>query len=233
MSDTNYNELSKNGLWNNNVALVQLLGLCPLLAVTGTVINGLGLGLATLLTLVLSNTVVSMIRNWVRPEVRVPVFVMIIASIVTTIELSMNAWFYDLYKVLGIFIPLIVTNCSILARAEAYASKNRILPSATDGFMMGVGFMLVLVLLGAMRELIGRGTLLADAHLMFGETARNWTIVFVEDYSGFLLAILPPGAFLGLGLIIAMKNLIDRNNERRQRQASPSTDTQDTLADAT
>lgn len=234
MSDTNYNELSKNGLWNNNVALVQLLGLCPLLAVTGTVINGLGLGLATLLTLVLSNMVVSMIRNWVRPEVRVPVFVMIIASIVTTIELSMNAWFYDLYKVLGIFIPLIVTNCSILARAEAYASKNRVLPSATDGFMMGVGFMLVLVVLGALRELIGRGTLLADAHLMFGEVARNWTIVFVEDYSGFLLAILPPGAFLGLGLIIAMKNLIDRNIKRRQLQTLPqATDTKDALADAT
>lgn len=234
MSDTNYNALSKNGLWNNNVALVQLLGLCPLLAVTGTVINGLGLGLATLLTLVLSNTVVSIIRHWVRPEVRVPVFVMIIASIVTTIELSMNAWFFELYKVLGIFIPLIVTNCGILARAEAYASKNRVLPSAMDGFMMGAGFMLVLVILGAMRELIGRGTLLADAHIMFGEVARNWTIVLVDDYSGFLLAILPPGAFIGLGLIIAVKNLIDRNIERRQKQISlQSTDDQDTLADAT
>ena len=234
MSDTNYNTLSKNGLWNNNVALVQLLGLCPLLAVTGTVINGLGLGLATMLTLVLSNTVVSIIRHWVRPEVRVPVFVMIIASIVTTIELSMNAWFFELYKVLGIFIPLIVTNCGILARAEAYASKNRVMPSAMDGFMMGAGFMLVLVILGAMRELIGRGTLLADAHIMFGEVARNWTIVLVEDYSGFLLAILPPGAFIGLGLIIAAKNLIDRNIERRQKQISlKSTDAQDTLADAT
>ena len=234
MSDTNYNTLSKNGLWNNNVALVQLLGLCPLLAVTGTVINGLGLGLATMLTLVLSNTVVSIIRHWVRPEVRVPVFVMIIASIVTTIELSMKAWFFELYKVLGIFIPLIVTNCGILARAEAYASKNRVMPSAMDGFMMGAGFMLVLVILGAMRELIGRGTLLADAHIMFGEVARNWTIVLVEDYSGFLLAILPPGAFIGLGLIIAAKNLIDRNIERRQKQISlKSTDAQDTLADAT
>lgn len=234
MSDTNYNTLSKNGLWNNNVALVQLLGLCPLLAVTGTVINGLGLGLATMLTLVLSNSVVSIIRHWVRPEVRVPVFVMIIASIVTTIELSMNAWFFELYKVLGIFIPLIVTNCGILARAEAYASKNRVLPSAMDGFMMGAGFMLVLVILGAMRELIGRGTLLADAHIMFGEVARNWTIVLVEDYSGFLLAILPPGAFIGLGLIIAVKNLIDRNIARRQKQISQqSTDAQDTLADAT
>ena len=215
MSDSSYSEISKNGLWNNNVALVQLLGLCPLLAVTGTVINGLGLGLATLLTLVASNTLVSMIRHWVRPEVRVPVFVLIIASIVTTIELTMNAYFHGLYLILGIFIPLIVTNCSILARAEAYASKNRILPSALDGFMMGVGFMLILVLLGAMREALGRGTLLANAHLMFGEAARDWTIVLVNDYSGFLLAILPPGAFIGLGIIIAIKNKIDKTLEKR------------------
>ena len=216
MSETNYNEISKNGLWNNNVALVQLLGLCPLLAVTGTVINGLGLGLATLLTLVASNVAVSVIRHWVRPEVRVPVFVLIIASVVTTIELTMSAYFHDLYIVLGIFIPLIVTNCSILARAEAFASKNKVLPSAMDGFMMGIGFLVVLVLLGAMREALGRGTLLADAHLMFGDTARNWTFVLVEDYSGLLLAILPPGAFIGLGLIIAIKNVIDKKLEKRQ-----------------
>ncbi|MCW9012996.1 MAG: electron transport complex subunit E [Gammaproteobacteria bacterium] len=216
MSDVNYNEISRSGLWTNNVALVQLLGLCPLLAVTGTVINGLGLGIATLITLVASNIIVSLIRNWVRPEVRVPVFVMIIASVVTTIELTMNAWFYELYKVLGIFIPLIVTNCSILARAEAYASKNKLLPSAMDGLMMGLGFAGVLVALGAMREAIGRGTLLADAHLMFGDIATNWTIVLVEDYSGLLLAILPPGAFIGLGLIIALKNVIDRKLEKRQ-----------------
>jgi electron transport complex protein RnfE len=220
MSDANYSEISKNGLWTNNVALVQLLGLCPLLAVTGTVINGLGLGLATLLTLVASNTVVSMIRHWVRPEVRVPVFVLIIASIVTTIELTMNAYFHGLYLILGIFIPLIVTNCSILARAEAYASKNKILPSAMDGFMMGFGFMLILVLLGGLREALGRGTLLADAHLMFGETARDWTLVLVDDYSGFLLAILPPGAFIGLGLIIAIKNRIDKTLARRPQPAT-------------
>lgn len=218
MSDSNYNEISKNGLWNNNVALVQLLGLCPLLAVTGTVINGLGLGLATLLTLVISNVAVSVIRHWVRPEVRVPVFVLIIASVVTTIQLAMNAWMYELYIVLGIFIPLIVTNCSILARAEAFASKNKIIPSAIDGFMMGLGFLFVLVLLGAMREVIGRGTLLADAHLMFGEAAANWTIVLVEDYSGLLLAILPPGAFIGLGLIIAGKNVIDNKMKKSKAQ---------------
>lgn len=232
MSDINYNDISKNGLWTNNVALVQLLGLCPLLAVTGTVINGLGLGIATILTLVLSNITVSLIRNWVRPEVRVPVFVMIIASIVTTIQLSMNAWFYELYNVLGIFIPLIVTNCSILARAEAFASKNRVLPSAIDGLMMGVGFMVVLVILGGMREALGRGTLLADAHLMFGDIARNWTFTLVDDYSGMLLAILPPGAFIGLGLIIAMKNIIDRN--LKKRQPSPvSEDTETTAQVAT
>jgi len=228
MSDSNYNEITNNGLWNNNVALVQLLGLCPLLAVTGTVINGLGLGLATLLTLVASNISVSMIRHWVRPEVRVPVFVLIIASIVTTIQLSMNAWFYDLYNVLGIFIPLIVTNCSILARAEAFASKNKVLPSAIDGLMMGLGFTAVLVALGAMREAVGRGTLFADAHLMFGSTAENWTLVLFEDYSGLLLAILPPGAFIGLGLIIAMKNVIDKKLAKNKpvqvaAEAAPTT----------
>ena len=160
--------ISKSGLWTNNVALVQLLGLCPLLAVTGTVINGLGLGIATLITLVLSNSVVSLIRPWLKSEIRIPIFVLIIASIVTTIELVMNAWFHELYLILGIFIPLIVTNCSIIARAEAFASKNNLLDSALDGFMMGLGFALVLVVLGGLRELIGFGTLFANAQLMFG-----------------------------------------------------------------
>ncbi len=215
MSDSNYNEISRNGLWNNNVALVQLLGLCPLLAVTGTVVNGLGLGIATMLTLVLSNTVVSLIRHWVRPEVRVPVFVLVIASVVTTIELAMNAWLYELYTVLGIFIPLIVTNCGILARAEAFASKNTLLPSLLDGLMMGIGFTLVLVTLGALREAFGYGTLFSNAHLMFGEAARDWGIVLVDDYAGFLLAILPPGAFIGMGLIIALKNVIDKRASKK------------------
>ena len=200
------------------MALVQLLGLCPLLAVTGTVVNGIGLGLATLLTLVFSNGIVSLIRHWVRPEIRVPVFVLVIASIVTTIEFIMHAWLHDLYIVLGIFIPLIVTNCGILARAEAYASRNSFLPSITDGFMMGLGFTLVLVTLGAMREILGYGTLLSHAHLMFGEMARNWVWVLFDDYSGFLLAILPPGAFIGMGFIIALKNVIDNYNKQKQRR---------------
>ncbi len=223
MTDSDYSEISKKGLWSNTVALVQLLGLCPLLAVTGTVINGLGLGLATMLTLTISNFTVSLIRHWVRPEVRVPVFVLIIASIVTTIELAMNAWLYELYLVLGIFIPLIVTNCSILARAEAFASKNKLLPSTLDGMMMGLGFTAVLVLLGGMRELIGRGTLFADAHLMFGDVARDWTLTLIDNYSGFLLAILPPGAFIGLGLIIALKNVIDKKQQKRQARIAVAT----------
>lgn len=219
MTDENKAEsltITKNGLWNNNVALVQLLGLCPLLAVTGTVVNGLGLGIATLMTLVLSNSTVSLIRPWLKTEIRIPVFVLIIASIVTTIELIMNAWFHDLYLVLGIFIPLIVTNCSIIARAEAYASKNNLLNSALDGFMMGLGFTLVLVVLGGMRELIGFGTLMTNAHLMFGSAGEAMTIIFSEDYPGFLLAVLPPGAFIGLGLLIAIKNIIDKRQKSKQ-----------------
>jgi len=203
-------KIVKDGLWGNNVALVQLLGLCPLLAVTGTFINGLGLGLASLLTLVVSNVSVSTIRQWIRPEVRIPVFVLIIASIVTTIELAMNAWFHELFLILGIFIPLIVTNCSIIARAEAFASKNSVLDSALDGFMMGSGFLLVLVTLGSMREIIGSGTLFANAHLLFGESAKAMVLTLGEDYPGFLLAVLPPGAFIGLGLLIAIKNHLDK-----------------------
>ena len=208
--------ISQNGLWTNNVALVQLLGLCPLLAVTGTVINGLGLGIATLITLVLSNSIVSLIRPWLKSEIRIPIFVLIIASIVTTIELSMNAWFHELYLVLGIFIPLIVTNCSIIARAEAFASKNNLFDSALDGFMMGLGFTLVLVVLGGMRELIGFGTLFANAQLMFGSIGETMTITFSENYPGFLLAVLPPGAFIGLGLLIAIKNIIDKRQSAQQ-----------------
>lgn len=215
-----YTPIIKEGLWKNNPALVQLLGLCPLLAVTNTVINGLGLGLATILTLVASNGLISLLRNQIPDEARLPVFVMIIASIVTIIELSMNAWFHELYLILGIFIPLIVTNCSIIARAEAFAARNPVGPSLLDGLMMGLGFTAVLVVLGAMRELIGQGTLLSQAYLMFGETARGFTITVIDDYRGFLLALLPPGAFIGLGLIVALKNVIDVKLEHRQPKAA-------------
>jgi electron transport complex protein RnfE len=206
---TTNTEITRSGLWSNNVALVQLLGLCPLLAVTSTLVNGIGLGIATLITLVLSNTIVSLIRGFVRNEVRLPVFVLIIASVVTIIELTMKAMFYDLYLVLGIFIPLIVTNCAIIGRAEGFASRNPVLPSALDGLMMGLGFLLVLALLGALREIIGFGTLFAHAEIMFGEAAGSLTIVFNPDYPGFLLAILPPGAFFGLAFLIVGKNWLD------------------------
>jgi len=203
-------KIVRDGLWDNNPGLVQLLGLCPLLAVTGTLINGLGLGLATLLVMIASNVTVSLIRNLVRSEVRIAVYVLIIASYVTAVELAMQAYFYDLYNILGIFIPLIVTNCAIIGRAEAYASKTTPLNAATDGLFMGLGFTAVLVVLGGMRELIGMGTILAQAHIMFGEAARNITVQFSTTHDVFLLAILPPGAFIGLGLMIAAKNVIDR-----------------------
>ncbi|KAB7623196.1 electron transport complex subunit E [Alkalilimnicola sp. S0819] len=219
MSANAYGQIVRDGLWNNNVGLVQLLGLCPLLAVSATVVNGLALGLATLLTLVASNLAVSLIRNIVRPEVRIPVFVLIIASIVTAIELAMNAWFHQLYLILGIFIPLIVTNCSILGRAEAFASRNKPLAAALDGFMMGLGFALLLVVLGALRELLGQGTLLAQAHLMLGEWGRGLTLTVLDDYRGFLLAVLPPGAFIGLGLLLALKNSIDKRLAARAARA--------------
>ena len=206
---TDFRDLSLQGLWKNNPALVQLLGLCPLLAVTATFINGLGLGLATMLVLIGSNVTVSLVRNLVRNEIRIPVFVMIIAAFVTIIQLIMNAFTYELYLALGIFIPLIVTNCAIIGRAEAFASKNGPLASAYDGLMMGLGFTAVLVILGGMREILGAGTLLAGADRLFGPIAENWTFVLFNTENPFLLAVLPPGAFLGMGLLIAIKNIID------------------------
>jgi electron transport complex protein RnfE len=219
-----YRQIVVDGLWSNNPGLVQLLGLCPLLAVSNTAINGLALGLATTLTLLLSNSIVSLIRHYVRPEIRLPVFVLVIASIVTAIELAMNAWFYELYLILGIFIPLIVTNCSIIGRAEGFASKNTLPRAALDGVMMGLGFTGLLFTLGSLRELLGNATLLSQAHLLFGEAARSWTIVLSEDYRGFLVAILPPGAFFGLGLLIALKNVIDRRLQAR-RSIAPAAET--------
>ncbi len=199
-----------DGLWHNNPGLVQLLGLCPLLAVTGNFINGLGLGIATIITLTASNTIISFTRNWVRKEIRIPYYVLVIASIVTVIDLTMYALTPSLHHILGIFIPLIVTNCVIIGRAEAFASRNKIPRAALDGFMMGIGFTLVLVVLGGMRELIGNGTLFSDASVMFGSVAENWTINVFDNYKGLLLAILPPGAFLGMGFLIAMKNVVDK-----------------------
>jgi electron transport complex protein RnfE len=219
-----YKKIIQDGLWDNNPGLVQLLGLCPLMAVTTNTINGLGLAIATFITLVASNLAISIVRDYVRPEIRIPVFIMIIASNVTIIELLMHAFFYDLYNILGIFIPLIVTNCIIIGRAEAFASRNKPVDAWLDGVMMGIGFGLVLVVLGAMREIFANGTLLSQAHLMFGEAAREWTIVFSEDYKGFLFAALPPGAFMGLAFLLAGKNYIDKKREQvAKRKLNTST----------
>ncbi|MDE1311585.1 electron transport complex subunit E [Vibrio aestuarianus subsp. cardii] len=208
--------LIKNGMWSNNPALVQQLGLCPLLAVSSTVTNALGLGIATLLVLVCSNVTVSLVRDYVPKEVRIPVFVMIIAALVTCVQLLMNAYAYGLYLSLGIFIPLIVTNCIIIGRAEAFASKNAVLPSAQDGFWMGMGMASILVVLGAMREVIGNGTLFDGADLLLGDWATILRIEIFHFDNSFLLALLPPGAFIGVGFLIAAKNIIDSNIAARQ-----------------
>lgn len=210
------NQIIRDGLWRNNPALVQLLGLCPLLAVTNTVVNAIGLGLATLMVVTGSNMAVSLIRHRVTDSMRLPAFVMIIAALVTCTELIMQAYAYRLYQILGIFIPLIVTNCAILGRAEAFASRNPLPKATLDGLMTGLGFLAVLVLLGGMRELVGYGTLLADAHLLFGEGARDWTLTVFPDYRQALIAVLPPGAFIGLGLIIALRNRIDHHIQQQQ-----------------
>ncbi len=203
-------QISQDGLWTNNAALVQVLGLCPLLAVTNSFINGLGLGIATTLVLIGSNVSISLIRNHIPREIRIPIFVMMIASFVTNIQLLMNAFTYELYLILGIFIPLIVTNCVIIGRAEAFASRNKIIPSFVDGLMQGLGFMFVLVLLGGLREILGQGTLFSGAHLLLGEWAKDSTLVLFNSDTDFLFAILPPGAFVGLGLMIAAKNWLDK-----------------------
>jgi len=204
-----YIKIAKNGLWNNNQALVALLGLCPLLAVTNNVVNSIALGLATTFVLIASNTTISIFRHHISKEVRIPIFVLLIASFVTIVELTMQSYFYDLYLILGIFVPLIVTNCAILGRAEAFASKNTWGKSALDGLMMGIGFSIILIILGGMRELIGSGTLFDQSALLLGSLGDTLSVTVFEDYQGTLLAILPPGAFIGLGLIVAVKNFID------------------------
>ena len=221
MASTKLSEITAQGLWHNNPGLVQLLGLCPLLGVSSTAVNGLGLGIATILVLVGSNLAVSIIRSAVTDAVRLPAFVMIIAALTTCIELLMQAYTYELYQILGIFIPLITTNCVILGRADGFAAKHDPARAAYDGLMMGLGFGVVLVLIGAVRELLGTGALLANMHLLFGPIAAEWKLTLVQDYKGFLLAILPPGAFLVLGLLIAGKNRIDQIAAERAKAAAP------------
>lgn len=217
----NYKELTINGLWKNNPGLVQLLGLCPLMGTSNSTVNALGLGIATLLVLACSNAAVSLIRHAVTPAIRLPVFVMIVAALTTCIELLMQAYTYQLYMILGVFIPLITTNCIILGRAEAFAAKNNVVSATYDGFIMGLGFALVLLVIGMVRELLGTGMLFANMQLLLGPLATNWQWVVFENYQGFLLAILPPGAFLVMGLLIALKNHIDDWVLARQPAVAP------------
>jgi electron transport complex protein RnfE len=206
---TEISDLVQDGLWRNNPALVQLLGLCPLLAISTSVVNALGLGLATILVLMASSLLVSLIRQRVSDAVRLPAFVLIIASFVTCAELLLQAFAYPLYLRIGIFIPLIVTNCTILGRAVGFAARNRPLPALIDGLMMGLGFTLVLLVLGFLRELLATGIVFANMDLLL-PFAGNWSIEILPNYPGFLLAVLPPGAFLLMGFLLAMKNWINQ-----------------------
>jgi electron transport complex protein RnfE len=208
-------DILEKGLWSNNTGLVQLLGLCPLLAVSNSAVNALGLGVATVLVLTLTNTMIALLRGLVREEIRIPIYVLIIASVVTAVELAINAWLHELYRVVGLFIPLIVTNCAVMGRAEAFAARQPVGKSALDGFAIGLGFLVVLFLIGAMRELIGNGTLFARAGNLLGEWARPLETTVIANYRGFLLAILPPGAFGALALLIAAKNWIDARRTAR------------------
>lgn len=222
MTATEFRTLFQNGINKQNAGLVQLLGLCPLLAISNTLVNALALGLATMLVMVFASGAVSGVRNFVPHEIRIPVFVLIIAALVTVIDLAMHAYVHPLYLVLGIFIPLITTNCIVLARADAFASKNHPLHSVVDAFAMGLGLTMVLVVLGGLRELAGQGTLLSGIDLVFGESAKQFVLHVLPHYQGFLLAILPPGAFIALGLLIAAHNWNQARIEHRVRAAVPA-----------
>ncbi len=204
-----------NGLWKQNAGIAQLLGLCPLLAISNTVVNAVGLGLATTLVMTLTGSAVAAIREFIPNEARLPVYVLLIAVLVTIVQFLMNAYLHSLYLVLGIFVPLITTNCIVLARAESFASKNPAAASALDGIAMGLGLTAVLAVLGAIREVFGRGTLLSGIDMIFGEAAKSWVITVIPDYHGFLLAVLPPGAFIVLGLLIAARNWLNLRAERK------------------
>ena len=199
-----YSQIASEGLWRNNPALVQLLGLCPLLAVSNSFVTALGLGLVTLVVLTTSNIIISLIRNLLHDVIRLPIQIMVIATSVTLADMALQAWYFELHQRIGLFVALIVTNCTLLGRAESFASRNPIIISAVDGFMMGSGFLWVLLLLGTMREVFGMGTLFNNLHLLLGPAFENVTLRFSER--GFLLLVLPPGAFLSLGCLIALKN---------------------------
>lgn len=215
----NYGKLMKEGLWEQNVVFAQMLALCPTMAVTTSGTNGLGMGLASTAVLVIANILVSMIRHTVSSQVRIPVFVVLIATLVTIVDMAINAWMHELYKVLGLFIALIVVNCAILGRAEAFAVKNGIFASAVDGVAMGLGFTGALVVIGLIREFLGAGTLFAQASQLLGPSFA-FLEVKISGYGGALLMILPPGAFAVLGFLLAGKRILDRKLAERDAAAA-------------
>lgn len=205
-----------DALWDYNVALVQMLALCPALAVTTSATNGLGMGLATTLVLIISNAIISSLRHVISPEVRNPLMIGIIAGVVTLIDMAMNAWMHELYQVLGLFIALIVTNCAVLGRAEAFCLKHPVLPSILDGAGSGIGFTWVLVVIGGIREILGSGTLFAQASSLLGAQFQWLELTVLPGFQGILLAILPPGAFIALGFLLAAKRVLDRRRAERR-----------------
>lgn len=215
-----FNSIAINGIWKQNSSVVQILGMCPLLAITTSAVNGVMMSLATLIVMALSGFVVSALRHLIPYEIRIPVFILVAAATVTIVDLSMNAYMHSIYLVLGIFIPLIITNCLVLARIEAFAAKNSPLQSLFDGAFMGVGMIWTLGLLGAMREFVGSGTILSGIDALIPGT--HAIHVLPESYPGFLAAILPPGAFILLGCMIAGKNWIESRRAARARQQPPA-----------
>jgi electron transport complex protein RnfE len=219
-----YREIAWNGIWKQNCGIVQILGLCPILAISTNIVNAVSLGLATILVMAMSNLVIAALRNFIPYEIRIPVFILIIAALVTVVDLAFNAYLHELYLVLGIFIPLIVTNCIVLARVEAFAAKNEPGGSTVDGIAMGIGLTLVLAVLGAMREVVGSGTLLSGIDMLI--PGAQPIVLFGDDYPGFLIAILPPGAFIALGCLIAGRNWIEARKQARLRANPPATPTE-------
>lgn len=215
-----YREIAWNGIWKQNCGIVQILGLCPILAISTNIVNAVSLGLATILVMAMANLVIAALRNFIPYEIRIPVFILIIAALVTVVDLAFNAYLHELYLVLGIFIPLIVTNCIVLARVEAFAAKNEPGNSTVDGIAMGIGLTLVLAVLGAMREVVGSGTLLSGIDMLI--PGAQPIVLFGADYPGFLIAILPPGAFIALGCLIAGRNWIEARKQARARANPPA-----------
>jgi len=210
MTTNSYTQVMRDGLWDNNIIFTQMLALCPLMALTSTATNGLGMGLATMLVLILTNTIISMVRKVISPEVRIPVFVLLIAAVVTVVDMVINAWMHELHKVLGLFLPLIVTNCAILGRAESFASRNSVSRSMMDGFSMGLGFTIALTFLGIVREITASGTVFAQASSLLGNHFSFLETTLIPHYRGFLLMMLPPGGFLALGFVLAGKRLLTK-----------------------